>query len=185
MRGGLWSSFSVPGAGIFTRFDPYCDGAQVVRGCVSVGRWLPQNSPACNCWSAVSPVKSTGVVVSVAKGTAPATNPLSYRQLNPTHGAFFQGWYCKCVVWLNFSSWSMRKGVPLCPTVTPRPLVCGGKNRAATLDITTSAVNPWNSGTLTRMAYPGILELCHPTGKKIGVAPKMLKSYPVCVYFQM
>ena len=104
MRGGLWSSFSVPGAGIFARFDPYCDGAQLVRGCVSVGRWLPQNSPACNCWSAVSPVKSTGVVVSVANGIAPATSPLSYRQLNPTHGAFFQGWYCKCVVWLNFSS---------------------------------------------------------------------------------
>src|ERR1700682_4546060 len=61
MRGGLWSGFSVPGAGVFTRFDPYCDGAQVVSGCVNVGRWLPQNSPACNCWAAVSPVKSTGV----------------------------------------------------------------------------------------------------------------------------
>src|SRR5208337_892227 len=176
MRGGLWSSFSVPGAGIFTRFEPYSDGAHMVRGVESVGCWDPQNSPACICWSAESPVKSTGVVVSVANGTEPATRPLSYRQLKPTQGAFFLGWYCRCVVWLNFSSWSIRKGSPLCPTVTPRPLVWGGKKRAATLDITTSAENPWKSGTLTRMAYPGILELCHPTGKKIGVAASVLKS---------
>ena len=30
----------------------------------------------------------------------------------------------------------MRKGVPLWPTVTPKPLVCGGKKRAATLEKT-------------------------------------------------
>src|ERR1700745_2847501 len=35
------------------------------------------------------------------------------------------------------------------------------------------------------MAYPGIFELCQEIGKKIGVAPKILKSYALCVYFQM
>ena len=36
------------------------------------------------------------------------TSPLSYRQLKPSHGPRLNGWYCTCVVWLNFSSWSMR-----------------------------------------------------------------------------
>ena len=121
--------------------------------------------------------------VLAAKGMDAATRPLSYLQLKPIQGPAFEGWYCRCVVWLNLSSWSIRKGKPLGPTVVPRPLVCGGKNRAATLDITTSAVNPWRSGTLMRIAYPGILELCQPIGKKIGVAASTLKSYAVCVYF--
>ena len=70
IRGGLWSSFSVPGAGIETNVEPYCDGAQLVKGDVNVGNTLPQCRPACICWSAVRTVKSTGVVVSVANGTA-------------------------------------------------------------------------------------------------------------------
>lgn len=53
-----------------TRIDPYREGAQVVSGDVSIGKTLPQCSPACICWSAVSTVRSTGVVVSAAKGTA-------------------------------------------------------------------------------------------------------------------
>ena len=32
MRGGLWSSFSVPAAGIFIRSDPYCDAGTEPRG---------------------------------------------------------------------------------------------------------------------------------------------------------
>src|SRR4051812_25477523 len=83
MRGGFLSSFSVPGAGIEIRVDPYWAGAHVVSGALSVGRTFPQNNPACNCSSALNPDRSTGVVVSVAKGTAPATRPLSYRQLKP------------------------------------------------------------------------------------------------------
>src|ERR1017187_3801527 len=71
------------------------------------------------------------------------------------------------------------------PGVAPIPLTCGLKNLAATLDITTSAVKPWISGTFARMAYPGILEPCHSIGKVIGGWPKMLKSYALCVYFQM
>ena len=89
MRGGFLSSFSVPGAGIEISVDPNWAGAQLMSGEFSVGRTLPQNKPACNCSSALNPVRSTGVVVSVANGTAPATSPLSYRQLKPTHGPVF------------------------------------------------------------------------------------------------
>src|ERR1700733_5142621 len=39
------------------------------------------------------------------------------------------------------------------------------------------------SGTLNRPAYPGIFELCHSIGNVIGVLPRTLKSYPLCVYF--
>jgi hypothetical protein len=45
----LWSSFSVPGAGIFTSDDPYCDPGQVLSGLigmVGVACTLPQYSPA-------------------------------------------------------------------------------------------------------------------------------------------
>ncbi len=116
-------------------------------------------------------------VLSPKHGDAPATSPLSYRQLNPTHGPCFQNWYCKCVAWLNFSSWSMRKGSPApVATVAPAPPICGWKNRAATLEKTMSAEKPWISGTLTRPAYPGIFELCHSIGKVIGVLPSTLKS---------
>ena len=37
MRGGFLSSFSAPGAGMFTRVEPYSEGAQVVRGEDNVG----------------------------------------------------------------------------------------------------------------------------------------------------
>src|ERR1700686_4079894 len=67
----------------------------------------------------------------------------------------------------------------------PAPLSWGVKNRAATLEKTISAVNPWKVGTLTRPANPGILELSHAMGKKMGVLPRMLKSYALWVYFQM
>ena len=77
---------------------------------------------------------------------------------------------------MNFSSWSIRNTDPPCPTVTPRPPTWGGKNRAATLDMTTSAENPWKFGTLARRAKPGILELFQAIGNVIGVAPRMLKS---------
>src|SRR5246127_2275904 len=79
----------------------------------------------------------------------------------------------------------MRKTPPGADGVAPAPLICGRKKRAATLEKTVRAENPWMFGTLTRPANPGILELCHATGKKMGVLPRMLKSYPLCVYFQM
>jgi hypothetical protein len=59
------------------------------------------------------------------------------------------------------------------------------KNRDATLEKTTRAENPRKFGTLTRPANPGIFELFHAIGKVIGVLPNTLKSYPLCVYFQM
>ena len=81
---------------------------------------------------------------------------------------------------MNFSSWSMRKGVlpelKATDGTAPAPPICGVKKRAATLEKTTNAEKPWKSGTLTRTAYPGILELCQSIGKVMGVAPNTLKS---------
>ena len=111
-----------------------------------------------------------------AQGTGPATRPLSYRQLKPSHGPCFQGWYCRWVVWLNFSSWSMRKTPPGADGVAPAPAICGVKNRAATLEKTMNAVKPWKFARLTRPATPGIFDLSHSIGKVMGVLPRMLKS---------
>src|SRR5262249_51993145 len=83
----------------------------------------------------------------------------------------------------------MRNGVNSPATdetgTEPAPPICGVKNRAATLDITTYAVNPCRFVRFVRAVKPGILELCHSIGKVIGVLPSTLKSYPLCVYFQM
>src|SRR3984885_15645086 len=97
--GGLWSSFSVPGAGICKSDDPYCEAGHrfVPRlelsgvpvgfpGVGGAGRTEPQNSPASNCWSALSPDVSTTESLPAgpfaqscppAHGAGPATNPLS------------------------------------------------------------------------------------------------------------
>src|SRR5215472_7164281 len=66
----------------------------------------------------------------------------------------------------------------------PAPLTCGMKKRADTEENTTSAEKPCRLGTLTRPAKPGIFDLSHAIGKKIGVFPRILKSYALCVYFQ-
>src|SRR5438045_4168486 len=81
-RGGFLSSLAVPGAGMLTRADPNCPaGHGDGKGVVGVACALPQNKPAWNSWSGVSPlaVRSTGPPSET--GTAPATRPLSYRQL--------------------------------------------------------------------------------------------------------
>src|SRR4030088_3163581 len=78
--------------------------------------------------------------------------------------------------------------IPLPPVpggTAPAPPSCGVKKRAATLEKTKRAENPWMFGTLTRPANPGIFELCHSIGKVSGVLPNTPKSYPLCVYFQM
>jgi len=52
MRGGLWSSFSVPAAGILRSVEPYCEAGQRPLGLmdvVGVAYTLPQNSPASYC----------------------------------------------------------------------------------------------------------------------------------------
>src|ERR1700733_11395753 len=110
--GGLWSSFSVPGAGICKSDDPYCAAEQrpvaligVPSGFDALGGGActePQNNPAWNCWSGLSPETSTTVSLPLgplaqlppAHGAGPATRPLSYLQLKPSHGPRFQGWYC-------------------------------------------------------------------------------------------
>src|SRR6185312_10791028 len=83
----------------------------------------------------------------------------------------------------------MRKGVKAVPKVpegtAPAPPIWGVKKRAATLEKTIRAETPWKSGTLTRPANPGILELCHSIGNVIGVLPSTLKSYALWVYFQI
>src|SRR5260370_16718436 len=79
----------------------------------------------------------------------------------------------------------MRKTPVGAEGVAPAPLSCGRKNRAATLEKTIRAENPWKLGTLTRPATPGILDRSHATGKKMGVLPRMLKSYPLCAYFHL
>src|SRR6058998_1208541 len=57
MRGGFLSSFSVPGAGMLTRVDPNCPaGHGDGKGVVGVACALPQNKPAWNSWSEVSPL---------------------------------------------------------------------------------------------------------------------------------
>src|SRR5271155_1459637 len=40
-------------------------------------------------------------------------------------------------------------------------------------------------GTVARAAYPGIFDLSHSIGNVMGVSPSTLKSYALCVYFQM
>src|ERR1700733_13622190 len=78
----------------------------------------------------------------------------------------------------------MRNG-PDAAGTAPAPPICGVKKRAATLENTMSAENPCRFGTLTRPAYPGIFERSHSIGNVMGVAPNTLKSYALCVYFQM
>src|SRR5579863_8674785 len=77
IRGGFLSSFSVPGAGMLTSDELYCDGKQELKPEVGVALTPLQVRPAWACWSKVRPLRSTGVVVSVANGTAPATRPES------------------------------------------------------------------------------------------------------------
>ncbi len=77
MRGGLWSPFSVPGAGMETSEEEYAEGAQDGKPAVGVAFTPLQEMPAWNCWSLVSPLRSTGVVAFTAKGIAPATSPES------------------------------------------------------------------------------------------------------------
>src|SRR5580658_3693766 len=72
-----------------------------------------------------------------------------------------------------------------CAIVAPAPATWGGKNRAATDDMTAYALKPRIFGTSARMAKPGILELCQSMGKVMGVLPRTLKSKALWVYFQM
>src|ERR1022692_1499709 len=55
MRGGLWSSFSVPGDGTLIRLDPNCDARHVEGSAVvGVARTPLHINPAWNSWSALS-----------------------------------------------------------------------------------------------------------------------------------
>ena len=56
---GLGTAGIAVGDEVFGLTDPYRDAAQVVRGIAKVGTAVPQNRPACICWSAQSPVRST------------------------------------------------------------------------------------------------------------------------------
>src|SRR5580765_5404266 len=82
----------------------------------------------------------------------------------------------------------MRNAVNAFPIVpggtAPAPPTWGVKKRAATLEKTKRAENPWMFGTLTRPATPGIFELFHSIGNVSGVLPNTPKSYALWVYFQ-
>ena len=124
--------------------------------------------------------------MALKQGAEPAIETAVVAPVEADQGPRLPGiWYWTWVVWLNFSSWSMRKGKPLCPTVAPAPPLCGGKKRAATDDMTTKAVKLWKFGTSARSAKPGIFELCQSMGKVMGVLPRTLKSKALWVYFQM
>src|ERR1039458_10602561 len=86
MRGGFLSSLSVPGAGMLTSVEPYCEGRHDWKPAVRVAFTPLHVRPAWACWSKVRPLRSTGVVGSAAKGTEPATRPESYRQFHPAQG---------------------------------------------------------------------------------------------------
>jgi len=77
--------------GILIRVEPNAAKSRKpdgLTGAVGVACTLPQNSPDSNCWSGVSPDTSTGFTPS-PNGADPATSPLSYLQLKPTHGPRF------------------------------------------------------------------------------------------------
>src|SRR5271167_1982715 len=58
IRGGLWSSFSVPGAGTLVSVEPNCDARQVKgSGEVGVACTPLHVSPASNSWSAVKGIR--------------------------------------------------------------------------------------------------------------------------------
>ena len=60
MRGGLLSSFSVPGAGMLTSVELYCDGRHGREAGMAGVAFTPlQVRPAWDCWSAVRPLRST------------------------------------------------------------------------------------------------------------------------------
>src|SRR5271165_5501898 len=64
MRGGLRSSFSVPGAGTRVSVELNCDARQVNgRGVVGVGRTPLQVNPAWNSWSAVRGIPNASVML--------------------------------------------------------------------------------------------------------------------------
>ena len=114
MRGGLWSSSSVPAAGICHKRGTVLGVRTRSLAEVAMGvAWTAAAKQPCLellIWqSDTHQVHLDRCAVIGRRGHDPATSPLSYRQLKPTHGPRRQGWYCRCVVWLNFSSWSMRK----------------------------------------------------------------------------
>src|SRR5579863_10605753 len=80
------------------------------------------------------------------QGVEPDTSPESYRQLKPPQMPLrYFAWarvYWTWVVWLYFSSWSMRNGAPGAPGLAPAPATWGGKKRAATEDMTVKALKP-------------------------------------------
>ena len=92
MRGGLWSSFSVPAAGIFTYFEVYsCAGHRPYPSGELIGSgWGRKHAAAGKprlellirgdnrcIHDRVRPVRSIGAISPPAHGTGPATRPLS------------------------------------------------------------------------------------------------------------
>ena len=81
MRGGLWSSFAVPGAGICSNLEPYSEAGQRpvgLIGVLGVARTPPQKSPPWYCWSGLK--LETSTIVSVPFGPFAATSSRARRR---------------------------------------------------------------------------------------------------------
>ena len=177
MRGGLWSSFSVPGAGILTRVDPYCDAGQGDRAeADSRGRTYAAAEQA-RLELLVGGQAAAGQIHRARwhRATRNRTRDQAavVSPVEPDPRPAFPGLILQvgCLVELLIVV-DAENSIPAADGAAPAPPTCGVKNRAATLEKTMSAENPWMFGTLTRPANPGILELCHSIGKVIGVAPE-------------
>ena len=181
MRGGLWSSFSVSGAGTFNKVEPYCDRGQgfgnaTVGVAAAIRKTVQPRIPDRR--SASERVcqrnrRSPGGIGgglraiaaearSLASNQAAVVSPVETEPRTALPGLVLQvGRLIEFLVVVD----AERRDPLAGHGHAPAPPIWGGKNRAATLEKTMSAEKPWKFGTLTRPAYPGILELCHSIGK--------------------
>ena len=82
MRGGLWSSFSVPAAGMFTSFDPYCDaghrpvgtdrrgGRGIDAAAIEAGLELLIRRQTGNIHDGIGPIRAIGAISTSARHRA-------------------------------------------------------------------------------------------------------------------
>ena len=152
------------GAGIRSRFEPYCEAWQRplgLIGVVGVAWTLPQNSPASNCWSGVRPDsprcnrchwvrwRNPSRAGHRARHQAAVIAPIETQPRPRFPGLVLQmsGLIEQLVVVdAEYGSRPEQDGV------APIPLTCGPKKRAATLEKTMKAARPWKFGMLTRTA---------------------------------
>ena len=92
--------------------------------------------PAWACWSKVSPLRSTGVVVSVAKGTSRRRGLNRRASCPPAHGPRLPNMVLDVGGLVEFFVVIDAEGAPPVWGVAPAPADWGGKKRAATEEAT-------------------------------------------------